>query len=80
MGRICTLLIHLLAQYPQLQDWPQLSQTVHMLSRFCKTDWLKTSQIVLSQSTLHYYITLLYTLEISGHVENMESRIQNQDK
>ena len=43
-------------------DWPQLSQTVHVLNRFCWTDWLKTSPIVSSRSTLRY-ITLLYTLE-----------------
>ena len=40
-------------------DWPQLSQTVHVLNRFCWTDWLKTSPIVSSRSTLHY-ITLHY--------------------
>jgi len=45
-------------------DWPKLSQTVHVLNRFCWTDWLKTSQIVSSRSTLHYitlhYITYIY--------------------
>ena len=41
-------------------DWPQLSQTVHVLNRFCWTDWLKTSPIVSSRSTLHY-ITPHYT-------------------
>ena len=41
-------------------DWPQLSQTVHVLNRFCWTDWLKTLPIVSSRSTLHY-ITLHYS-------------------
>ena len=37
---------------------------MHVLNSFCSTDWLKTSDIVSSRSTLHYitlhYITLHY--------------------
>ena len=43
-----------------------------MLNSFCSTDWLKTSDIVSSRSTLHYitlhYITLLTFLQFGAFV------------
>ena len=43
-----------------------------MLNSFCSTDWLKTSDIVSSRSTLHYitlpYITLLTFLHFGAFV------------
>ena len=45
---------------------------VHVLNSFCSTDWLKTSDIVSSRSTLHYitlpYITLLTFLHFGAFV------------